>query len=468
MKHIDTPATIAKLSAAHVNTYDYLIFASALYGLSTTVKANQITAAEWADLPGFASAAAAANIDVYVYLVPPTEAYAPYYQPDGYNYDKWATDIATLMLSHPNVKGMVIDDFVYNTAEYWSTLTTTQKQALEAKGVNTYFTPNTDVPPDPSKPDQLVQISVTKMVAQAKAIDSAFTFMPVLYYEDYVGNGAILPDYRTIVNGVIFPYTGANNVGPGDNTTDSSKATPQGTVVGALTHCHGGNNCLQISFPFRTASTAGQYGGVSRSVAIGTGATKTLSFWEDDDFVAATSGYHMMQALVNGTVVWQKDVANTDGLWHQQTVDVTSEMAGQTTASLTFRVYEQKGVSSFHVAAFIDDISGTGFTVNDPGFENPTLANWTAVSNTLNFTETVVSNMHTDFMTYTQKFSNETSPTSAAYVTAVLDQVSTMIKNGVMDGSVTYCLNLTGTTLNGTSDPATYTSVQTAYGALAG
>ena len=74
VRHINTSATLAKLRAAHVNTYAYLIYGSPLYGTASEAK---ITQAQWNDLPGFATAAALSGITVRVYLVPPSESTNP-------------------------------------------------------------------------------------------------------------------------------------------------------------------------------------------------------------------------------------------------------------------------------------------------------------------------------------------------------------------------------------------------------
>ena len=54
-----------------------------------------------------------------------------------------------------------------------------------------------------------------------------------------------------------------------------------------------------------------------------------LRFLERDDFTGETAGYHYKQLLLDGTVVWEEDVAGGSPTWHKVTVDVTAACAGQ-------------------------------------------------------------------------------------------------------------------------------------------
>lgn len=424
VKHIDTAATIAKLSAAHINTYAYLIYGqSDWYGTASESLRSQ---AQWDDLPGFATAASAAGIDVFVYLVPPSESSQADYKPYGWDYAAWADAIATLAVSHPNIREIVVDDFGGNTGT---------------------FTPS----------------YVGSMMSGARAIAPWLKFDAVLYYPNIVGTGAALPAYRSVIDGLVFPYRGTGTA----NTTDASAATQQGQAVGAQAKCQGGQHCLQFDLPKSTATTAGNYVQVSQTVSVSSAATKSLSFFENDDFVAATSGYHYLQALIDGTVVWQGDVAaSTDGLWHHPVVDVSSALAGKTSATLTFRLWDKAGVSNFHVAALVDDVSGTGFTVSDGGFENTSLSPWTTATNTTKFSTSVVPSLSRYFMTYTTSFSGE-NPVTTTYVNSVVSQALDLISNGSADGSLLYALNLTGQA-DGRSDPAVYDVVADLYGGYTG
>ena len=83
--HVDGDALLARLKELHVTTYYWLIYHAAT---------------DWEDLKAFLPKAAAANIQVWVYLVPPTES-APlegttYPEPFRLDYGRWAEEIARL------------------------------------------------------------------------------------------------------------------------------------------------------------------------------------------------------------------------------------------------------------------------------------------------------------------------------------------------------------------------------------
>ena len=73
--HVDTPAMIAKLKSLHVTTYVYLVWHAAT---------------DWDDLQNeFLPAAAHAGIDVWVYLVPPSECTPNCSLPFADDYVQW-------------------------------------------------------------------------------------------------------------------------------------------------------------------------------------------------------------------------------------------------------------------------------------------------------------------------------------------------------------------------------------------
>lgn len=104
--HVDVQALVQSLKASHANTYFWLIW----HGEH-----------DWTDLQYFLPLAREAGIQVWVYLVPPSETPAGggvfklYSEPYRLDYVRWAQEIATLSLAHDNLMGYVIDDFWENT-----------------------------------------------------------------------------------------------------------------------------------------------------------------------------------------------------------------------------------------------------------------------------------------------------------------------------------------------------------------
>jgi hypothetical protein len=431
VKHIDTPATVARLQSAHVNTYAYLIYASPLYGNASGAKTTQ---AQWDDLPGFATAAALAGITVRVYLVPPSESTRTGYKPYGWDYQSWATAIARLALLHPNIKEMQMDDFGANTNE-------------NASPYAFAFTP----------------AYVESMMAAARGIAPWLEFRAVLYYSDFVGAQALLPAYREVLDGVIFPYR-LRTPGGGFNTTDASQATKYGLAVSGMTKCHSGTKCAHLGYPKRTGSNAGAYGQFEQTVYETIGAPKTLKFWYNTDSDGRTRGVHYLEALIDGKPVWQSDVgAYAVNTWRQGSIDVSKAMAGKSSARLTMRVRNARGFNDSHMSAFIDDVEGSGFLVPDGGFELGSSTPWKFSANYPQFQGSVVRSRSYDFMTYATKFSGETNPTTPAYVASVLGQALKLMSAGFADGSLIYCLNLTGHN-DGRSEAGTYDAASAAYG----
>jgi len=95
--HIDTAGMITSIKALHANTYDYLVL-------------HRST--DWEDLPGFLQAAAKEDISVRVVLsVPWPEATPPV--PYGDDFVVWARQLSQLSVAYPNLKAMIIDDFIH-------------------------------------------------------------------------------------------------------------------------------------------------------------------------------------------------------------------------------------------------------------------------------------------------------------------------------------------------------------------
>lgn len=454
VRRIDAPATISALQGANVNTYAYMIFGYGEANVAPTtdqqardVAARKVTTAQWQDLPAFLAAAQTAGIDVWVYLVPPSESYAggkgvpvpnrvSTYGPFDWNYHTWAIQIATLAADYPNLRAIAIDDFGGNTAEWGSQY-------------SFRFT----------KP------YVADMLADAREIAPWLELYPVLYYFQFHGNFAISSYYRDVVDGYVSVYNGSTSSADPNppNTTDASLADSYSRITSSMTKCHVGNGCLQLGVPADTQTETGWYASVAQTVTVQSASTRTISFWANDDWIAGRSGvgFHYLQVLVDGQVVWQKDVAAHTG-WTRYTADVTAALAGKSTATLTIRLYEMSAVTNFHVSAWFDAISATGFTVANPGFEG-SLQGWTRLESRAFFDESWVPNADFFVLVYASKLGSESVPTTASYVRAVTDVGLDLTRLGLADGTLLYNLNLTGRP-NGLGDPNAIDEVADLYG----
>jgi len=115
----DIDATLSLIKELGVNCYTYLIAYRSDKELSA--------------LSDFCSKAEKEGIEVWAYLVPPTEAPKDY-PPFGLDYLKWAEAIANISLQHPNLTLWMIDDFDHNLSFF--TLDYTRQIYEKSKGIN--------------------------------------------------------------------------------------------------------------------------------------------------------------------------------------------------------------------------------------------------------------------------------------------------------------------------------------------
>ena len=303
IKHVDTPALIEKLTVGNIKTYAFLVH-------------HQTT--DWDDFRlEFLPAAQAAHIDVWLYLTPPSEI-----SPEPYttNYIAWATVAARLAQTYPVLKALAIDDF---------------------NGNENLFTAN----------------YVSNMVVAAHAINTNLVFLPVNY--DFTHNGiasfltkdicpAFAGAYGPFCGGVIFPYLNWTNK---DDYSDELFQISNNTAI-----MRGEVSQFVVNFPSNTRSQVGDFSALIQTITNVTGFPNApypvpVRVWED--YNGATTGYHQLQVLVDGVVVWERDVSGTNGV-EDISLNLQAQLQGKDTATLTVRVYDAKVVSNFHVLASIN------------------------------------------------------------------------------------------------------------------
>jgi hypothetical protein len=421
---MDVPATIERLTAAHVTTYWYLVCHFAPY--------SQL---EWDQLPEFLSAAEQAQIGVWVYLCPPSEGSTGDNQPDlppyQWDYPAWARHIAELSLTHPNLAGYTMDDFIANsTKKLWSV----------------YFTPQ----------------YTSQMVAAGKAVNPALKFYPVMYYPNMVGLGAAVGAYRSVLDGVIFPY---RDESAGIDHTNSVNMTQESKDTYQTVACGSGAHCYQVGFPGNTASTVNWNAGVQQQVTVEPASAYSLTFTYSDDYLGATSGYHFFEITVDGAAVWSEDIAGNRGM-RRARADLTAALAGRTTATVGLRLRDKKAVGNFHVTVTFDDLVPAGFTLANPSFEDTSA--WTSFSSSSLFSRGYVNHLPKVDMVYAAKLKSETMPPTAVYVSDATSRALALTPGGYNIGTVQYQLNITGVDIPNSSYAACYPAVASLYAANAG
>jgi hypothetical protein len=282
--HVDGDALLNRLKELHVTTYYWLVWHAAT---------------DWDDLKLFLPKAAQANLQVWVYLVPPTESPpqygSQYAEPFRLDYGRWAEEIARLSLQHTNLTAWVIDDFYGNHA---------------------VFTP----------------AIVRDLQHRAKSINPQLAFLPLMYFGEI--RRAFVQDYREVIDGVVVAYP------PDRDEIDRAWAILNDAAVVMPG---------ELSFPWSTPSQPGDFVQASQTATVLPGGRQQLRFCERDDFTAAASDYHFKQLLVNEAVVWEDDVAGGTNAWREVAVDVTANAQGKTNLTLAFRLLDKQGVGNFGV-----------------------------------------------------------------------------------------------------------------------
>lgn len=380
INHVDTPRMIQQLKRLHVTTYWYLVW---------------YTPTEWQDFVNeFEPAAERAGIDIYVYLVGPSECSPICSEPYGTDYVAWAQAIADLSLQHPNIKGWAIDDFIYNLS---------------------LFTP-----------------SYMKQV-----VGASHTINPGLRFYAQIYQNNLTPDFTSVYTPIVDGYVLAFRDDPWHNTQVTSSLPGQIERDAALVHSYGKNlvlmvyayglsdtpmfpsasyidTCVRIGLAYLRAGViagvvtyvlkmdglpeppnafnhAPTHGGIGRlslatrdsSVAGYEQASQqftvdpsasdySLDFWLGLHYLAdASNGKQAVQLLVDGKLAWQTDPASLpSGSYEPIHVDLTPYLAGKNHATLALRLATVQPEGSFIADVSIDDLQGTGLTVTNPGFES--------------------------------------------------------------------------------------------------
>jgi hypothetical protein len=288
---VDIDALATRLKELGVTTYYWLIWHAAT---------------DWDDLNLFLPKAAEAGIDVWVYLVPPSESPpqygSQYSEPFRLDYQRWAEEIARLSLQHPNLTAWVIDDFHANRA---------------------FFTPT----------------YLREMQARARRVNPRLAFLPLMYFDEIRAKFA--EEYREVIDGVVVAYL-----------QDRDEIEWTWAILNDAAVAVPG----ELSYPWNTPSQAGDFALVSQSAEVQPADRYTLTFRERDDFTGPTAGYHFKQLLVDGAVVWEQDVAGGPAAWRRITVDVTEQVRGKTGVTIAFRLLDRQGVSNFGVRWHLSEL----------------------------------------------------------------------------------------------------------------
>jgi len=292
---VDVDRLTARLKELGATTYYWLIYHAPT---------------DWDDLKLFLPKAKEAGIEVWVYLVPPTES-APrlgnsYMEPFRLDYPRWAEEIARLSVEHPNLTAWVIDDFYAN---------------------HDLFTP----------------AYLRKMRERSRPINPRLAFLPLMYFGEM--RESFIEDYREVIDGVVVAYL-------------EDRASID--WVWQLTNDAVGDRPAEFGFPPNTPSEPGDFVLAAQEVVVRPADRRIVRFRERDDFVGPTSGYHFKQLLVDGEVAWEEDVAGGLVAWEPVEVDVSQLIGGKDRVTLAFRLIDKKGVGNFNARWYVGDLKAEG------------------------------------------------------------------------------------------------------------
>ena len=321
-KSVNNELLVDFLKNESVNTYAYLIWDR------FPDRDHEI---DWIRFKEFLPLAQENKINVYAYLIPPTgrcETILPY----ECDFEAWGEEIANLSLQYSVLKGFIIDDF------------------LGARN-DKYFT----------------REYTNNFITISKEINSELEFFPIVYYQEII---SYMKDYRDLSTGIIYPYIGMN---PVRNLNDVSDEREFIENMNEILKYNG--KIISFNYPWSSPSHQGDYAILSKTVNVPENIEEldevNITFIIGDDFEGGTSGYHYIQLLIDGEIVWEKDVANLTT--EKINLNLKNYIVEKQQATISFRAMEKRAVYNFGVNIHIININGI---VNSYDFSSESNSNW--------------------------------------------------------------------------------------------
>lgn len=386
--HVDTDAMVQSLQELGVGTYYWLVWGPH----------------DWNDLQVFLPKAQAAGIQVWPYLVPPSESVPHtknYSEPFKLDYQLWGEEIAKLSLQFPNLSAWVIDDYYANRDLY--------------------------------TPEYMAELQ-----RRMKAVNPKLAFLPLMYFSEI--DADFVKRYQPVIDGVVVAY-------PQDR---EETAAARQMLDGKVTITPG-----QIRFPNLTHSKAGDFARIEQSAEVLAGAAK-LRFEDFDDFPGSTAGYHFKQLLIDDEVAWEADAAGGPNVWNPVEVDVSRFVKEKANVTIAFQLLDKQGVANFPVRWRVRGLKAEGLK---PAYDFSKPETWKVVSNNPAFEcgygeairqPATVPNPHVPFVVMTAAQPVEFKlrhgePASPERIGTWLEMCLEAERAKDCDGVVTYALDLKGT-----------------------
>ncbi len=128
-----------------------------------------------------------------------------------------------------------------------------------------------------------------------------------------------------------------------------------------------GQKSFSVSLAWESPTKKEDFAGIVQVVEL-THADKGISFTVKDNYTGKTKGYHWIELLLDGEVIWEADVAGGDTDWRMVSLDLTrylkevkrkrvgrNRYREEKSYKITFRVFERNSVNRFGVQVCADD-----------------------------------------------------------------------------------------------------------------
>lgn len=387
IRHVDTVRTIRKLKELGVNSYLYLVWHAPT---------------DWDDLRReFLPAAQKAGIDVWVYLVPPSEARSKSSEPFGTDYIAWFRAIGRLSQSYGNLKGVVMDDFNHNYSFFSPEYVAKMRSAGRKMNPELKFYPQiyyTGIKPDLIKPYRSLIDGVIMTYRDGKYRNTQRT--RELDEQIEQAAGILRKEQLPLVLMVHASKLSATPSNPSVRYIQTSMRIGldhmrKGNLQGLITYvlqkewfperkdrsAHSGFGYGSLFVPPGNHPSPGGWGEWQQPIVPDGSGKYTLDFYHLSVYPwRLRNGQYVKQVLIDGQVVWERDVhQDLTQRWKRAHIHLTPHLKGKKEAVLSLRLYrKQKGPTSWFYTGF-DQLQPTGFQLANPGFEKP--EGWTYRSN---------------------------------------------------------------------------------------
>ncbi|BCU82392.1 hypothetical protein JIR001_21750 [Polycladomyces abyssicola] len=388
--HIDTPKMIQRLRELKVNTYFYLIW-------------HEPT--DWDDLRReFLPAAKKAGIQVWAYLVPPSEAMEKASEPFGTDYVAWFRAIGHLSRTFPNLKGVVIDDFNDNRGFFTPRYTERFWQAGKAENPDLLFYPQVYFP----------GITTDFIEEYHHTIDGVvMTFRDDKYRNTHrlqslpgqveQARRLLAPRGLPLVLMVHASKLSATPASPTVTYVDKAvrfgmDALRNQRIKGLITYvlhkvwfpevkerlARSGTGYASVFVSPNNLTRTGTSAGFRQRIRLSPSSRYRFKFsymsvYPDQVPLSQMIGQYQMQLWVDRQLVWRRDLVTQDReRWEDQTVDLTSYLKGKPSALITLCLTRIKNGPPAWIYMGFDRLKTEGFTLDNPDFES--VKAWTAIS----------------------------------------------------------------------------------------